>query len=84
MSLDANGAEIMAEIGYQFGAAVVELSPTMTIAEVNAALAASNSVVFMHAGIYTGDIVFSGSNVTQQRGACRNGIAQRLPDAGVV
>lgn len=64
VSLDANGAEIMAEIGYQFGAAVVELSPTMTIAEVNAALAASNSVVFMHAGIYTGDIVFSGSNVT--------------------
>ena len=64
VSLDASGAEVMAEIGYQFGAAVVELSPTMTIAEVNAALAASNSVVFMHAGIYTGDLVFSGSNVT--------------------
>lgn len=64
VSLDAGGAEVMAEIGYQFGAAVVELSPSMPLAEVNAALAASNSVVFMSAGVYTGDLVFSGSNVT--------------------
>ena len=64
VSLDASGAEVMADIRYQFGAAVVELSPTMPLAEVNAALAASNSVVFMSAGTYTGNIVFSGSNVT--------------------
>lgn len=64
VALDASGAETMAEIGYQFGASVVELSPGMTVAQVNEALAASNSVVFMRAGTYTGDLVFSGSNVT--------------------
>lgn len=64
VALDPAGAEVMADIRYEFGAAVVEISPTMTLAEVNAALAASNSVVFFAAGTYTGDIVFSGSNVT--------------------
>ena len=64
VSLDASGAEVMADIRYQFGAAVVEISPVMPLAEVNAALAASNSIVFLRAGTYTGDLVFSGSNVT--------------------
>jgi hypothetical protein len=64
VALDAAGAEVMADIRYEFGAAVVEISPAMTLAEVNAALAASNSVVFFAAGTYSGDITFSGSNVT--------------------
>jgi hypothetical protein len=64
VALDAAGAEVMADIRYEFGAAVVEISPAMTLVEVNAALAASNSVVFFAAGTYTGDINFSGSNVT--------------------
>ena len=64
VSLDASGAEQMAQITYQFGAAVVEIEPSMSLAQVNAALAASNSIVFFAAGTYTGDIVFSGSNVT--------------------
>ncbi len=64
VALDPAGAEIMADIRYEFGAEVLEISPTMTLSEVNAALAASNSVVFFAAGTYTGDIVFSGSNVT--------------------
>ncbi|HEU4829120.1 MAG TPA: hypothetical protein VFT04_07985 [Gemmatimonadales bacterium] len=64
VALDPSGAEVMADIRYEFGAEVVEISPAMTLAEVNAALAASNSVVFFAAGTYTGDITFSGSNVT--------------------
>jgi hypothetical protein len=64
VALDPSGAEVMADIRYEFGATVVEISPSMTLAAVNAALAASNSVVFFAAGTYTGDIEFSGSNVT--------------------
>jgi len=58
------GARVMAEISYAFGGTVVEIIPSMTIAEVNAALAGSNRIVFLGAGTYSGDLVFSGSSVT--------------------
>ena len=64
VALDATGAAGMANILYTFGSTVVEILPTMTIAEVNAALSGSNQIVFMRTGTYQGDLNFSGSNVT--------------------
>jgi hypothetical protein len=64
VALDGTGAGSMADIRYAFGATVVEITPTMTIAQVNAELARSNLIVFLRAGTYTGDLNFSGSNVT--------------------
>lgn len=64
VALSGNTAQIMANILYGFGGTVVELSPSMPLSEVNAALAQSNTIVFFAAGTYTGDLTFSGSNVT--------------------
>jgi len=64
VALDGTGAGEMADVRYEFGGAVVEITPTMTNAEVNAALSGSNSIVFLRAGTYQGDLDFSGSNVT--------------------
>lgn len=64
VALDGAGAGTMADVRYIFGGAVVEITPTMTNAEVNAALSGSNLIVFMRSGTYTGDLNFSGSNVT--------------------
>jgi hypothetical protein len=64
VALDGTGAVTMADIRYIFGGTLVEITPTMTNAEVNAALAGSNLIVFMRAGTYVGDLSFSGSNVT--------------------
>jgi hypothetical protein len=64
VALDGTGAGSMANVLYAFGGTVVEISPTMTNAEVNAALAGSNLIVFLRAGTYQGDLNFSGSNVT--------------------
>jgi hypothetical protein len=64
VALDGSGAGSMANVLYAFGGTVLEITPTMTIAEVNAALAGSNQIVFLRAGTYTGDLNFSGSNVT--------------------
>jgi hypothetical protein len=61
---DGAGASVMAEISYGFGGTVVVITPSMPIAEVNAALAGSNRIVFLRAGTYSGDLAFSGSNVT--------------------
>ena len=61
VALDATGAAGMANILYSFGGVVVEILPTMTIAEVNAALSGSNQIVFMRTGTYQGDLNFSGS-----------------------
>lgn len=60
----AEPTSVMADIEYAFGGTVVEIEPGMPLSEVNAALAASNRIVFFRAGTYTGDLVFSGSNVT--------------------
>ena len=64
VALDGTGAGSMANVLYAFGGTVVEITPTMSNAEVNAALSGSNLIVFMQAGIYVGDLNFSGSNVT--------------------
>ena len=64
VALDGSGAGSMADIVYGFGGTVVEITPSMTIAQVNAELARSNLIVFLRAGTYTGDLEFSGSNVT--------------------
>ncbi len=64
VALDATGAATMANVLYAFGGTVVEITPTMTNAEVNAALAGSNLIVFMRAGTYQGNLEFSGSSVT--------------------
>jgi hypothetical protein len=64
VALNGAGAGSMADVRYIFGGTVVEISPTMTIAQVNAELAKSNLIVFLRAGTYTGNLNFSGSNVT--------------------
>lgn len=64
VALDVAGAAEMAAIRYAFGGTVTEITPTMPISEVNAALAGSNLIVFLEAGTYEGDLEFSGSNVT--------------------
>lgn len=64
VALDGTGAGEMANVRYEFGGTVVEITPTMTNAEVNAALSGSNLIVFLRAGTYQGDVNFSGSNVT--------------------
>jgi hypothetical protein len=64
VSLDGAGAGSMANVLYAFGGTVLEITPAMTIAQVNAALAGSNQIVFLRAGTYSGDLNFSGSNVT--------------------
>jgi hypothetical protein len=64
VALDGNGAASMANVLYAFGGTVLEITPTMTNAQVNTALAGSNQIVFLQAGTYPGDLNFSGSNVT--------------------
>jgi lipopolysaccharide export system protein LptA len=64
VALNGAGAGSMADVRYIFGGTVVEIRPTMTIAQVNAELAKSNLIVFLRAGTYTGNLNFSGSNVT--------------------
>jgi len=64
VALDGSGAGEMANVHYEFGATVVEITATMTNAQVNAALSGSNQIVFLRAGTYQGDLNFSGSNVT--------------------
>ena len=64
VALDGSGAGEMANVLYEFGGTLVEIAPTMSNAEVNAALSGSNLIVFLRAGTYQGDLNFSGSNVT--------------------
>jgi hypothetical protein len=61
---DGTAASVMAEVRYAFGGEVVEITPSMSLAEVNDALSQSNTIVFFRAGSYSGDLQFSGSNVT--------------------
>ena len=64
VALTSSGAEVMTTVLYAFGGQVVEVTPSMSLTEVNAALAQSNRIVFFGAGSYTGNLVFAGSNVT--------------------
>jgi hypothetical protein len=64
VALDGSGAGEMANVLYAFGGTVVEITPAMSITQVNAELAGSNRIVFLRAGTYQGDLNFSGSSVT--------------------
>lgn len=64
IALTSVGAQVMANVRYPFGGTVVQVTPSMSVAQVNAALAQSSIVVFFQAGTYTGDLVFTGSNTT--------------------
>ena len=64
IALDGNGGAVMANVQYPFGGQVIEVTPSTPLTEVNDALAMSNVIVFFRGGIYTGDLVFGGSNVT--------------------
>lgn len=64
VSLSPDGALEMARIVYEFGAEVVELNQDNTLDDVNNALSASDRIVLLTDGIYSGDLELSGSNVT--------------------
>jgi hypothetical protein len=64
VALNGSGAGEMANVRYAFGGTVVEITPTMSITEINAELGRSNLIVFMRSGTYQGDLNFSGSSVT--------------------
>lgn len=64
MALTDSGATEMANIPYEFDGEVVEITSDMSVSDVNEALANSNRIVFVRGGTYTGDINFSGSNLT--------------------
>lgn len=65
VAVASDGAtSVMAEVPYAFGGQVIEITPSMSLAEVNDALGQSNTIVFFRSGTYTGDLSFSGSNVT--------------------
>lgn len=64
VALDAGGAAEMANVEYAFGGTVVTITPNMSIDDVNDALGQSNIIVLVEGGVYTGNVEFSGSNVT--------------------
>jgi hypothetical protein len=64
VSVDATGARVMADLPYRSGDAVVEIAPTMSASDINAALNSSNRIVLFRSGTYTGEYLFSGSQVT--------------------
>lgn len=63
LASEGSRAEIMVDIDYR-SARVTEILPTMTIDEVNDALAVSDTLVFFRSGLYEGNLDFSGSRVT--------------------
>ncbi|MBA2458375.1 MAG: hypothetical protein H0V43_05385 [Gemmatimonadales bacterium] len=64
VAFGGSGAAVMANLRYGFGGEVVEIAAATPVSEVNAALARSNVIVFLRSGTYSGDLDFSGSNVT--------------------
>lgn len=64
VALDDSGAAVMADVLYAFGGRVIVVLPTMTEAEVNAALAESNLIVLFRSGTYSGNLQFAGNGVT--------------------
>jgi hypothetical protein len=63
LAADGTTAQTMIELDYKSDQ-YTEIMPAMTIAEVNSALAVSDTVVFIRGGVYAGDVDFSGSRVT--------------------
>lgn len=63
LAADAGRAQLMVDVDYKTDM-VVEVTPEMTNADVNAAIAVSDRVVFVRSGSYAGDLDFAGSRVT--------------------
>lgn len=63
ISATASQSQLMVELDYKTDG-VFEVTPTMSIAEVNTALEVSDRVVFLRGGTYVGDLDFKGSRVT--------------------
>jgi hypothetical protein len=63
LAASPGSAQIMVNVDYKSNQAF-EVTPTMTNAEVNSALAVSDRVVFFRGGSYDGDLTFAGSRVT--------------------
>jgi hypothetical protein len=63
LATDTGRAEIMVNVDYKADQPIM-VTPAMTNAEVNAALAVSDRVVFFEGGTYAGDLDFAGSRVT--------------------
>lgn len=64
VAVDGEDAQEMARVVYAFGGTVVEIGPEDSIEDVEDALSASNQIVLLSAGTYTGDLELSGSEVT--------------------
>ncbi len=64
VALNAGNATIMKNLLYELSGSVTEVTPTMTVDQVNDALSQSNTIVFFRSGVYQGDLDFSGSNLT--------------------
>ncbi len=64
IALDSAGAAVMQSVLYELSGQVTEVTPDMPIEQVNDALSESNSIVFFRGGNYTGNLQFSGSNLT--------------------
>ncbi|HLL52858.1 MAG TPA: hypothetical protein VK447_04880 [Myxococcaceae bacterium] len=64
VAVTGTGAQTMADFRYRFGGQVVEVNPGMSEAQVNAALTGSNKIVLFSGGSYTGNLTFTGSDVT--------------------
>ena len=63
LAADTGRAQIMVDVDYKADQAV-DVTPTMTNAEINSVLQVSDQVVFFHGGHYQGDLDFAGSRVT--------------------
>ncbi|MGH7547619.1 MAG: hypothetical protein ACREMM_05545 [Gemmatimonadales bacterium] len=59
-----SGSSEMANVNYAIGGQITTITSGMTVQQVNAELAKSNIIVFVRSGTLTGDLTFSGSNVT--------------------
>lgn len=64
VALSSGTATEMARVVYAFGGTVVEVTPSMSMQQINDELAKSNQIVFFRSGTYSGDLTFSGSRVT--------------------
>ena len=64
VALDGGGAAIMRNIEYDLSGDVIEVESTTPLDSVNGLLSQSDIIVFFTSGTYTGDLSFSGSNVT--------------------
>ena len=64
VAVDGEDAQEMVRVVYAFGGTVVEISAEDSIEDVENALSASNQIVLLSAGTYTGDLDLSGSEVT--------------------